>query len=117
MKIGIEDRKPIIAGILITFAAFLVVLESRRFEWDVPLPSGPERLRPPTAEQGNLKHDPSVDPTLHYQELKLTENQLYKGTGRNIFRSDSPIHRTRICDPPVLPPLDSEPNPSCPRLP
>ena len=104
MKIGIEHRKRIIAGNLIAFAAFLVVLEFRRFEWDVPLTSRPERLRPTTAEQGNLKHNPSVDLTLHSQELKLTENQFYKGTGRNIFRSDYPIHRTRICDPPVPPP-------------
>jgi hypothetical protein len=104
MKIGIEHRQRIIAGILITFAAFLVVLESGRFAWNVPMTSRPERLRPATDEQGNLKHDPSVDPTLHDQELKLTENQFYKGTGRNIFGSDSPIHRTRICVPPVQPP-------------
>ena len=103
MKIGIEHRKRIIARNLIAFAAFLVVLESRTFEWDAPMTSRPERLRPTTAEQGDLRHHPWLDPTLHDQELKLTENQFYKGTGRNIFRSDSP-HRTSICDPPVQPP-------------
>lgn len=103
MKIGIEHRQRFITGILIAFAALPVVLRSRRFERDVPMTSRPEGLRPATAEQGNLKHDSWLDPTLHSQELKLTEKQFYQGTGRNIFRSDYPIHRTRISDPPPPP--------------
>jgi hypothetical protein len=96
MKIAIEHRQRIIAGILITFAASLLVLESRKFEWAVPMTSRPEQLRPATAEQGATMHGPWLDPTLHSAELKLTENQLYKGTGRNIFRSDNLIHPTGI---------------------
>ena len=71
MKLGIEHRPIIIAGILISFAALLAVLKSPRRERAVPLTCGSERVRPTTAEPGNIKHDPSLDPTLHDQELKL----------------------------------------------
>lgn len=116
MRIGIEHRQRIIAGILITFAALMVVLESRRFEWGVPMTSRTERFRPTTAEQGTIMYRQCLDPTLHYQELKLTENQFYQGNGRNIFRSDNLRHRTRTPNPPVPPPLSLIAEPLVPQI-
>jgi len=42
----------------------------------------------PILQAGKRSHDGVFDPTLEYAKLKATENEAYRGTGRNVFRME-----------------------------
>lgn len=106
MKLGTENkRKTILAGVLLVIAVVLVVRAFR----------GGEEPAPPTpATQANAKaaRKPSrtllahsLDPSLRFDLLKSSEDVTYKGTGRNIFRSEAP-------PPPIPQPLPADKQPA-----
>ncbi len=121
MKIGTENRtKTIIAAALLLVAGFLVVRAFHSGDEEPSaaqspaadvhsLPSGPTGRPAAGATKTARKPHPllaqTLDPTLRFDLLKSSEDVTYKGTGRDIFRSqpeEAPI-------PKPLPP-DKQPN-------
>lgn len=113
MKIGTENKtKTILAVVLMVIAVVLVV----RTFWG----GGEETAAPATgAAQHTTKTSykahtllaHSLDPSLRFDVLKASEDVTYKGTGRNIFRSEAPAPI-----PQPLPP-DKQPDPGPPPPP
>ena len=92
MKAGVENRKKTVGAI--SLMALALLLAGRLF-----LPSETLTHHPtdatrtysvqPNAAAGSITGNSfSLDPTLHYAQLELTENERYMGSGRNIFRSE-----------------------------
>ena len=121
MKIGIENRtKTIIALALLIVAAVVVVRAFHGGEEDsspAPTPAvSASRLAPdsatgqaaPGATRTARKPPPllaqTLDPTLRFDLLKSSEDVAYKGTGRDIFRSQAE-------EPPIPKPLPPEIHP------
>lgn len=102
MKIGTENKtKTILALVLAVIAVVLVVRTFRGGGEDTAAPATG------TAQHGNAKGYKahallarSLDPSLRFDLLKASEDVTYKGTGRNIFRSEAP-------PPPIPTPIDS----------
>jgi len=92
VKVGTENKtKTILALVLAVIAVVLVV----RTFWG----GGEDTAAPPTgAAQHSTKTSykahtllaHSLDPSLRFDVLKASEDVTYKGTGRNIFRSEAP---------------------------
>ncbi len=113
MKLGTENkRKTIIAGVLVVVAAVLLVRTFTGGGGDTPAPaqSSATPAQRSSSQTGHkapralLAH--SLDPSLRFDLLKSSEDITYKGTGRNIFRSEAP--------PPEIPtplPADQQPKP------
>ena len=105
MKIGTENRtKTIIAVVLLIVAGFLLVRAFTGGGEDSspapspstavrPLPSGATGQSKPGATKAARKPHPllaqTLDPTLRFDLLKSSEDVTYKGTGRDIFRSQA----------------------------
>ncbi len=53
-----------------------------------------------TAGKKKTTRTDSLDPTLHYEQLKLTENERYEGSGRNVFQIDAEARTVTISPPP-----------------
>ncbi len=121
MKIGTENRtKTIIALALLIVAVILVVRAFHGGEEDsspAPTPAvSASRLAPdsatgqaaPGATRTARKPPPllaqTLDPTLRFDLLKSSEDVAYKGTGRDIFRSQA-------AEPPIPKPLPPEIHP------
>jgi hypothetical protein len=121
VKIGIENRtKTIIALALLIVAAVVVVRAFHGGEEDsspAPTPAvSASRLAPdsatgqaaPGATRTARKPPPllaqTLDPTLRFDLLKSSEDVAYKGTGRDIFRSQAE-------EPPIPKPLPPEIHP------
>jgi hypothetical protein len=122
VKLGTENkRKTIIAGVLVVVAAVLLVRNFMGGGGDTPAPApstaapaerGPQSSR--KASRPLLAH--SLDPSLRFDLLKSTEDLTYKGTGRNIFRSEAPPaiptplppdkQPAQVNTPPPPPPID-----------
>ncbi len=121
MKIGTENRtKTIIAAALLLVAAFLVVRAFHGGDEESPSAQSPAATERPlpgsatgqsgaratkTARKPHPLLAQTLDPTLRFDLLKSSEDVTYKGTGRDIFRSqaeEAPI-------PKPLPP-DTQPN-------
>jgi hypothetical protein len=122
VKIGTENRtKTIIAAVLLIVAAVLVV---RAFSGGsgepAPAPSAAATASRPAAGEATVQPAPgaaktarkphpllaqTLDPTLRFDLLKSSEDVTYKGTGRDIFRSQA-------AEPPIPKPLppDKQPN-------
>lgn len=113
MKLGTENKtKTIAAAALGIFAIFMLV---RAFSGggETPEPSGASSVaskapaastvakRKPAADHG--KPHPllaqTLDPTLRFDLLKSSEDVTYKGSGRDIFRSQAPPPPTPIPEP------------------
>jgi hypothetical protein len=128
MKLGTENKtKTAIAGVLLVVAVVLVV-RAFRSEGDSAPPSTLAATAPrpsPTASPGNTQTGrkaarqllaQTLDPTLRFDLLKSSEDVTYKGTGRDIFRSQPeppPIPKPQPMDvkpvaatPPPPPPID-----------
>jgi hypothetical protein len=111
VKLGTENkRKTIIAGVLVVFAAALLV---HNF-----MGGGQDAAAPATSAAAPAQHGPqpgrkaprpllahSLDPSLRFDLLKSSEDLTYKGTGRNIFRSEPP-------PPPIPTPLPPDKQPA-----
>jgi hypothetical protein len=115
MKLGTENKtKTAIAGVLLVLAAVLLV---RAFSGgdgsSAPTPAttapGPSSAASRSATQSSRKPArlllaQTLDPTLRFDLLKSSEDVTYKGTGRDIFRSQP--------EPPPIPtplPPDKQP--------
>ena len=101
MKLGTENRKQLIAagilgGLLLLVAAYEVTTFSSTdastatTAASVPAPTATNSARPTRRGSGSApgkkEHAPqSLDPTLHLDQLALTEQIKYEGSGRNIF--------------------------------
>jgi hypothetical protein len=109
VKLGTENkRKTILAAVLMLLAVGALVYQFSGGSESAPPPQTTGAPHNPAA--GKNAHKPhllmahSLDPTLRFDLLKSSEDVTYKGTGRNIFRSEAP--------PPPMP----IPKPSDPAL-
>ncbi len=124
MKVGTDNKKKtIIAVVLVIIAAVLVVhnfMGGGEDNQPAAAPAAaPQTLAPAAASKAKstgkkgpqlLAH--SLDPTLRFDLLKSSEDLDYKGTGRNIFRSEAPV-----ADIPKPLPPDKQPGPQAPPPP
>jgi hypothetical protein len=109
VKLGTENkRKTIIAGVLVVVAAVFLVRNFTGGSEDTAAPAPATPAQHNASQTGHktphalLAH--SLDPSLRFDLLKSSEDVTYKGTGRNIFRSEAP--------PPEIPtPLPPEVHP------
>lgn len=90
MKLGTENKKKTIVAVVLMIVAIAVVVYQFTGN-DAAEPQTP----PPTGAAKPVKKSPvlmahSLDPTLRFDLLKSSEDVTYKGTGRDIFRSEAP---------------------------
>jgi hypothetical protein len=121
VKIGTENRtKTIIALVLLVVAVVLVVrafhggdeepspVPSPAATASGPAPGSATGQAAPGATRTARKPPPllaqTLDPTLRFDLLKSSEDVAYKGTGRDIFRSQA-------AEPPIPKPLPPGPQP------
>jgi hypothetical protein len=127
VKIGTENRtKTIIAAVLLIVAVVVVV---RAFSGGsgepAAAPSAAATASRPAAGESSVQPAPgaaktarkphpllaqTLDPTLRFDLLKSSEDVTYKGTGRDIFRSQA-------AEPPIPKPLPPDRQPSAVQAP
>ena len=111
MEFGTQDRRKwMLAGALAPLAVLLAAHSIINFKT-------PTSIIPPTPTQESTVNESagknksrnsySLDPTLHCAQLKLTENERYEGSGRNIFQIDSEARTAKI--PPAPEPIPPAP--------
>ncbi|HVO79445.1 MAG TPA: hypothetical protein VMT28_01870 [Terriglobales bacterium] len=94
MNVGAENRTKLIAALVLGLLAVVLV---GRFLWSALGSSAPAsasaRNAPPAALRSPVRGKKgeqaprSLDPTLRYDWLKVSEDTKYEGTGRNIFQA------------------------------
>jgi hypothetical protein len=104
MKIGTEDKNKV--KIMAVLIAVAVLVLGYNFL------STPKSPTPPVASQGQTASADqtkktgtsvsSLDPTVHFDALRLSQNVTYTGSGRNIFRMEAAALTT-------IPPMVSGP--------
>ena len=118
MKLGTENKAKTLAAVVLgVFAIFMLVRAfmgggetpatppgATSVTTKAPAGSAPAAKRKPAAEHG--KPQPllaqTLDPTLRFDLLKSSEDVTYKGSGRDIFRSQAPPPEIpKIVTPPV----------------
>lgn len=119
MKIGTQDRPKLIAAVILTALALLLMAhwflgsESSALAAPTERANGTNAIAIPSGKK-KAHQSSSLDPTLHYALLELTENERYEGSGRNIFRSysDEPFREI-----PAVPEPKPSPSPDQPTAP
>lgn len=111
MKVGAENRNKLVAAIVLMVVALVLVARMLFTSGPSPvptttaatanLPSGPTaRTRVVSRKAGRTRADGrnklsaaphSIDPTLRYDWLKVSEDTKYEGNGRNIFMAQAEI--------------------------
>lgn len=102
MKIGTQDRRKVAAACVLVALAVLLIgrwilgsESSASASTDTRQTSLTPLVKPSTAK--SAKRVDTLDPTLHFAQLELAENERYEGSGRNIFRSygeGTPVSKT-----------------------
>lgn len=103
MKLGTDNKKKTAIAIVLMVVAIAVLVyqfSSNNGESAAPPPNtaGAKAAGAKPAKK-RLAMAHSLDPSLRFDLLKVSEDVTYKGTGRNIFRSEAP-------PPPIPKPID-----------
>jgi hypothetical protein len=128
VKLGTENKAKTIAAVVLgVFAVFMLVRAfmgggetaappagATSAATKAPAAGSPAVKRKPAAEHG--KPQPllaqTLDPTLRFDLLKSSEDVTYKGSGRDIFRSQAPPPEIpKIVTPPVQAQVNTPPPP------
>jgi len=93
-----ERRKWMVVDVLLTLAVLLTSRAVLQFETARSPVTASSTLESAIKEGGGKRSQDFdfLDPTLHYAQLQLTENQRYEGSGRNIFRVEMESKTRRI---------------------
>jgi hypothetical protein len=133
MKVGAEDRKKLIIAIITMVLAVLLVghwvlsmdgstSSANSVAAPVVTPAVPVHKVLSHSKSGNKKvaAERSLDPSLRYDWLRISEDTKYSGSGRNIFRAQADIpvpvarpntDKPKIAEGPVVPPPPPPPPP------
>ena len=129
MKLGTENKtKTIAAAVLLIFAVFMLARTFMGGGGETPSPSGTSAAatKAPAASSTPAKRKPTadrakphpllaqtLDPTLRFDLLKSSEGVTYKGSGRDIFRSQAPppTEIPNVVTPPINPQAQAPPPP------
>lgn len=127
LKLGTDNRKQVmIAGVLgvVLLGAFIYFLTNTFSGSSTPASPIAQAVSPaPATGPGvavKVAHVTNLDPTLHFELMRQTENLLYTGKGRNIFSPASvqiAAMQQAIAPPrpePVAPPVPQGPPPPPP---
>jgi hypothetical protein len=114
VKLGTENKKKTaIAGVLMVVAVGLLVYQfsggGTPASTPTPTPTPKAAGAKPVRKRNLLAH--SLDPSLRFDLLKSSEDVTYKGTGRNIFRSEAPPPEIPKPEAPVFTPPPGPPPP------
>ena len=95
MKLGTENKKKTaLAGVLVVAAIGLLIYQfSGNGSENAVAPPAGSAAGPASVKNAHKPHTlmaHSLDPTLRFDLLNSSEDVTYKGTGRNIFRSEAP---------------------------
>jgi hypothetical protein len=132
MKVGAEERKKLIVAIALMVVALLSVgywvvslsgspSSSASAAIPAATPIVPARRTVTHSKSNSKKVAParSLDPSLRYDWLRVSEDTKYSGSGRNIFRAQADIPKPiapantekKVPEGPVVPPLPPPPPP------
>jgi hypothetical protein len=128
LKVGAENRNKLIAAIVLSVLAIILVVRfiptvagsSPEVKPSTPVPARkPQAVRTTRAKPGQKKviapAESSLDPLLRFDWLKASEDTKYSGSGRNIFRAEIEIPRPIIAKKqPVVDPGPPPPPPPPP---
>lgn len=105
MKLGTENKTKTIAAVALAVFAIFMLVRAFSGGGETPAPSGTSTAatKTPAASSTPAKRKPAadrakshpllaqtLDPTLRFDLLKSSEDVTYKGSGRDIFRSQAP---------------------------
>ena len=99
-----------LAGVLVPLAVLLAarsILSFTTMTSAIPTSPTQESTLNEIAGRNKTRNSNSLDPTLRYAQLNLTENERYEGSGRNIFQIDSEARTAKI--PPAPEPIPPAP--------
>jgi hypothetical protein len=94
-----DRRKWMMAGVLVPLAVLLAAHSILNFNTPTSIiPASPTHKSTinEIAGRNKTRNSNSLDPTLHYAQLNLTENERYEGSGRNIFQIGAEARTARI---------------------
>jgi hypothetical protein len=124
MKVGAEERNKLIAAIALMVVALLSVgywvvnlsgspstSASAAIPAATPIAPAARAAKHPKSNTKKVAPARSLDPSLRYDWLRVSEDTKYSGSGRNIFRAQADIPK------PIAPPNIEKKAPEGPVLP